>query len=160
MALTQRQKAFAKHLALGLTATEAARAAGYSDSSPQGLRVGASRLQHHPDIQREAHAQRERRLQGTMASKALATLEHVLDSPDSPAAAKVQAARWILEASGHGIEAAKLLHRIGDADERVVSQLSAADLEALVLAATDKVRFERAAAIEAEVIVSIDDVEE
>jgi hypothetical protein len=87
-----------------------------------------------------------------LAQKALAALEYVLDAPEVPAAAKVQAARWVLEAGGHGIEAKKLLHRIGEGDETVVSQLNAGDLERLVLVAADRVRFERQALVEAEVI--------
>jgi hypothetical protein len=164
MSLTKKQQAFAKGIALGLTATEAARAARYSDSSPHALRVGASRLQHHPDVQREAFMQRERRLQGPLAQKALAALEHVLDSEESPAAAKVQAARWILEAGGHGIESRRLEARIGDSDARPPHLMTLEALEAAAGLALHHVQLERdkealAAAIEAEVIVPAEDAE-
>jgi hypothetical protein len=157
MPLTKKQKAFAKHLALGATATEAARAAGYAESSPHALRVEASRLQHHPAVQREAFLQRERRLQGALAQKALGALEHVLDNADAPAAAKVQAARWILEASGHGIESRRLEARVGDDDERQPHRMTLEALEAAAGIAMQHVLNERekaaqAAALEAEIV--------
>lgn len=152
--LTQKQKEFARCLALGMNATQAAKAAGYADNSSQALRTQASRNNALPAVQAEAHAQREKLLTGVLASKAIAALEFVLDSPDSPAPAKVAAARFVLEAAGHGLEAKKLLHRIGEGDDRAVSQLSAADLERLVLMAAEQVKFERAAAIEAEILPS------
>lgn len=140
-----------------MNATEAARAAGYADSSPHALRVEASRLQHHPDVQREAFLQRERRLQGPLASKALASLEGVLDSPDSPAAARFAAARWILEAGGHGIESRRLEARIGDADEQAPHRMTLEALEAacgiaLAHCEAEREKEAQAAAIEAVIV--------
>lgn len=155
MPLTKKQKAFARNIALGLNATEAARAAGYADSSPHALRVEASRLQHHPDVQREAFLQRERRLQGPLAAKALASLEGVLDSPDSPAAARFAAARWILEAGGHGIESRRLEARIGDADERQPHRMSLEALEAAAGLAMQHVMEEREKAAQSAAIEAV-----
>jgi hypothetical protein len=147
--LTSKQRAFAKGVASGLPPASAARAAGYAEKSPHALQVQASRLTKHPEVQAAAHAEREKLISQT-AHRALACLASIIDNEAAQPAARVQASRWVLEAAGHGLEAAKLLHRIGEGDERAVSQLSAADLEALVVMAADKVRFERGQVIDAE----------
>ncbi len=164
MSLTRKQRDFARNLAMGMNATQAAKAAGYADNSSQALRTQASRLTQHQDVQREAHAQRERRLTGTLAQKALAALEGVLDDTAAPAAARVQAARWVLEASGHGIESRRLEARIGDADEQAPSRMSLAALENAAGLALQHVMAERekdalATAIEAEIVSAEDEPE-
>jgi hypothetical protein len=150
--LTRKQKAFAEAKAQGHTATEAARLAGYAQTSRVSLAVQASRNGRLPEVQAEMRALREKEICGDLAGVALATLHSIMTDQDAPAPARVSASKWVLEAAGHGLEAAKLLARIGDGDEKSVSQLSAADLERLVMLATDKVRFERSAAIDAEIV--------
>jgi hypothetical protein len=157
MSLTPKQRRFAKNIAAGMGKSAAAAAAGYAQENPASLAVTACRMMKHPEILRAAHAEREARLAGPMASKALASLEGVLDSPDSPAAAKVAAARWILEASGHGIESRRLEARIGDADERQPHRMSLEALEAAAGLALAHVEAERekaaqAAALEAVIV--------
>ena len=152
MSLTQKQRAFAKNIAAGMGKSAAAAAAGYAKESPASLAVTANRMMKHPDILKAAHEERERRLAGPLAHKALAALEGVLDNPDAPAASKVQAARWILEAGGHGLESRRLLARVGEVDERTVSLLSVADLERLVSIGQDRVRFVKAGILEAELV--------
>ena len=147
--LTNKQRAFAAAKAEGLSAADAARKAGYAVESQQSLRVQASRNNANPEIQAEMRAIRERSI-SDLCTVALSTLADILQDQGAPAAARVSASKWVLEAGGHGIEAQKLLHRIGEGDERAVSQLSAADLEALVVMAADKVRFERGQVIDAE----------
>lgn len=149
--LTDKQRKFAEAKAQGMSAADAARVAGYASESQTALRVQASRNNHHPDIQAEMRAIRERAI-ADLATVALSTLADILQDQGAPAAARVSASKWVLEAGGHGIEAQKLLHRIGEGDERAVSQLSAADLEALVVMAADKVRFERGQVIDAEAV--------
>ena len=144
MALNTKQKRFAKNLAGGMSAADAARAAGYAQENTASLHVTASRMQKHPEIQKAAFAEREARLAGPLARKALACLEGVLDDENCPAAARVAAARWVLEAGGHGIESRRLTARSGEDMERSVSQLSLAALEVLAVAAERQVAFERA----------------
>lgn len=162
--LTKRQKKFAVNCALGMNATEAARAAGYADNNAQALRTQASRLTAHPDVQREAFLQREKRLQGTLAQKALAALEHVLETKEAPAAAKVAAARFVLEGCGHGIESRRLEARIGDADEIQPHRMSLEALEqaaglALAHVEAEREKAAQAAAIEAELVPADGDTE-
>lgn len=158
--MTKKQRAFSKALALGLNATECARVAGYSDNSPGALRQTASRTLALPEIQRAAHAEREKIICGGLAQAALGCLASIIGNEDAPAAARVAAAKWALEAGGHGLEARKLAARLGDDSERAVSQMTAADLERLVLLAEDKVRFERGAMVEAEIIDRADSADD
>jgi len=65
-------------------------------------------------------------------------------------AARVQAARFVLEAAGHGIENRRLLARSGDDDEKPLHQLSLQTLEALAHAAEIQVREARGTIIEVE----------
>jgi len=140
--LNHRQRKFAKLSAEGLPPVAAARAAGYVTSTPGSLAVQAHRLAHNPEVIAAAHQEREKLISQT-AHRALACLASIIDNEQAQPAARVAASKWVLEAAGHGLEAQKLLHRIGEGDDRAVSQLSAADLEALVVMAADKVRFER-----------------
>ena len=164
MSLTPKQRRFAKNIAAGMGKSAAAAAAGYAKDNPASLAVTACRMMKHPEILRAAHAEREARLAGPMASKALATLESVMDNPDAPAPAKVAAARWILEATGHGLESRKLEARIGDTDEHAPHRMTLEALEAAAGLALAHVEAERekaaqTAAIEAE-LVPADGVEE
>lgn len=135
MALTTKQQAFALAIAEGATATAAARMAGYADSSAQALRVGASRLANDSKIQQAVFQHRERRLQGPLASKALACLEGVMDDETAPPAARITAAKFILEAAGHGIENRRLAIRHPQENDRQLSDYTLAELEAMANAA-------------------------
>ena len=113
MPLTTKQQAFALAVAEGATASAAARLAGYAHTSPASLRVQASRLSSDPNIQKAIFEHRQRRLQGPLASKALACLESVMEDLAAPPAARVAAAKWTLEAAGHGVAAQSLKLRGG-----------------------------------------------
>lgn len=149
--LTSKQKAFAAAKAEGMTASAAARVAGYAETNKHALRVQASRNNYLPEVQAEMRSIREKKI-SDLATVALSTLASIMQDEAAPAPARVAASKWVLEAAGHGLEAQKLLHRIGEGDERAVSQLSAADLEALVIMAAEKVRFERGQVIDAETV--------
>ncbi len=133
MSLTSKQLAFVFAVGEGATASAAARSAGYAHGSSQSLRVQASRLSNDPQIQRAIFDHRQRRLQGTMASKALACLEGVVDDTAAPPAARIQAAKWILEAAGHGVAAQSLQLRGGlTSADKPMSEWSLAELEEMV----------------------------
>lgn len=91
----------------GVTATEAARRAGYS---PASARQTASQLLAQKSIQEAIRQEQFKHLNGTLASKALRTLERVIDDETAPHGARVQASIAILERSGmhHNIEADNL----------------------------------------------------
>ena len=137
---------------MGLNGTEAARAAGYSDNGAGSVRQAASRTLALPEVQRAAHTEREKMICGGLAQKALKCLEAIIDSDTAPAAAKFAASRWVLEAGGHGIEARRLAMRAGEDNERAPSQLTAADLERMVIKSIAEVDRIAAAIIDAEVV--------
>jgi hypothetical protein len=148
MPLTDKQARFAENLAAGMTATDAARAAGYLTSSPQSLRVTASRLTSLPSIQQAVFQHRERRLQGPLASMALACLEGVMQDLAAPPAARIQAAKFILEAAGHGLENRRLSARHPDDIEKGISNFTLAELEAMVAAAEERMNLAQGKVIE------------
>lgn len=157
MALTDKQKSFIAGITRGLTLTAAAREAGYSDASPHALRVAASRTMSLPEVQAAAHAAREKKLQGPLAEKAIACLESIITSETAPAASRVQASRWILEAGGHGIESRRLAARLDDGGDVAPHRMSLEALEVAAGLALRHVEQEReaaavAAAVEAEII--------
>ncbi|MDD2934309.1 MAG: terminase small subunit [Methylotenera sp.] len=87
----------------GVSGTEAARRAGYS---PASARQTASQLLAQKPIQEAVRQEQFKYLNGTLASKALKTLEQVIDDETAPHGARVQASIAILERSGihHNIE--------------------------------------------------------
>ena len=133
MALSEKQNAFARAFADGANQAQAARIAGYASTSNTSLSVQGCRLARDPQVQRAVHNYREARLSGPMASKALSCLESVMDDTAAPPAARLQAARWILEAAGHGVAAQSLQLRAGSVvADRPMSDWSLAELEAMV----------------------------
>jgi hypothetical protein len=105
--------------------------AGYADSSPASLRVQASRLSQDPKIKQAVFHHRERRLQGPLATKALACLEGVMDDLAAPPAARIQAAKWTLEACGFGVINRQLLARNPEDIDKGISNLTLEELEEL-----------------------------
>jgi len=87
----------------GVSGTEAARRAGYS---PASARQTSSQLLAQKAIQEAIRQEQFKYLNGTLASKALKTLEQVIDDESAPHGARVQASIAILERSGlhHNIE--------------------------------------------------------
>lgn len=101
--LTEQQATFVvNYVANGGNRQQAARTAGYSDP-----RTESYRLLNLPHIRQAITDERERVLNCELASKALATMSELLGE-DTPAQVRFQAARWVLEAVGHGIDSGTL----------------------------------------------------
>ena len=81
----------------GVSGAEAARRAGYS---PVSARQTASQLLSQPNVQNAIRNEQFKFLNGQLASKALKALEAVIDDPEAPHGAKVQASIAVLERSG------------------------------------------------------------
>lgn len=121
--LTQMQRTFVATLVRqGCSPTQAARIAGYS--SP---RTAAYDLLRHPSVQTALAFERTRYISGELANVATSTLHAVMTDPDAPAAARVAAARTVLEMSGDLGRA-----RQEASDERALSELSADELGSLI----------------------------
>lgn len=106
--LTALQNSFIQAIVYdGVSGTEAARRAGYS---PASARQTASQLLSTEHIQRSIKNEQFKYLNGTLASKALKTLESIIDDVNAPSSAKVQASIAILERAGihHDTQANRL----------------------------------------------------
>lgn len=122
--LTQRQRDFVAILVRrGCTQTEAAREAGYS--SP---RTAAHDLLKMPHVQAAIQFETFRYIQCEMVGLATATLREVMADEDSPAAARVAAARTVLEASGEIGKGRKA----GLDEDRPMSNLDAEELSRMI----------------------------
>lgn len=130
--LTPKQRAFISVLVRnGCTPTQAARDAGYSDA-----KTSAYDLLRLPHISAAVRMERERYISGELANVATGTLQAILTDKDAPAAARVQAARTVLEMSG---EIGR--NKRSSDDERPLSEMSAEELAGLI----DKWQAEKAA---------------
>ena len=135
MALTKKQADYALAIAEGASSKQAAVVAGYSYISEASIRTQASRLANDPNIQQAISEHRQRRLNGPMASKALACLEGIMDDLAAPPAARVAAAKWVLEAAGLGLENRRLVARHPEDTGRGISAMTLGELEELVASA-------------------------
>jgi len=134
--LTPKQRAFVGALVRnGCTATKAAEIAGYSVARQAGYE-----LQQLPHVQAAIRLERERYISGELANVATGTLHAILTDKQAPAAARVQAARTVLEMSGEiGRNKSKA------DDDRPLSEMSAEELAGLI----DKWQAEKAALAQA-----------
>lgn len=130
--LTPMQREFVQTLVrTGCSFTEAARQAGYADP-----KVSSFNLRQLPHVSAAIRLERERYISGELANVATGTLHAILTDKEAPAAARVQAARTVLEMSG---EIGR--HKRSSEDERPLSEMSAEELAGLI----DKWQAEKAA---------------
>lgn len=130
--LTPMQRAFVTAIVRnGVNPTKAAEMAGYSTPRTAGFDV--MRL---PHVHAAIRLERERYISGELANVATGTLQAILTDKEAPAAARVQAARTVLEMSG---EIGR--HKRSSEDERPLSEMSAEELAGLI----DKWQAEKAA---------------
>jgi len=99
--LTEQQAAFVLHFtstsgAIG-NATEAARRAGYSERTAREIGYQLLRKPHVRDAVDEANREM---LSGTIATKAVALLERVLDDEEAPLKVRLEAAKTVLDRAG------------------------------------------------------------
>lgn len=121
--LTPMQRAFVGNLVRnGCTPTQAARDAGYSIA-----KVAAFDLLRLPHVATAVRMERGRYISGELANVATGTLRAILVDSTAPAAARVQAARTVLEMSG------EIGRNKTTADEdRPLSELSAEELTRMI----------------------------
>lgn len=130
--LTPKQRAFVLQLVrTGTNPTNAAREAGYSDAG-----TSAYDLMRLPHVAAAIRLERERYVSGELANVATGTLHAILVDKAAPAAARVQAARTVLEMSGEIGKAKRSAE-----DERPLSEMTAEELAGLI----DKWTAEKAA---------------
>lgn len=126
------QDQFIHHIVYdGVSGSEAARRAGYSHAS---ARQTASQLLATPHIQAAIRNEQYKHLNGTLASKAIKTLETIMDDPNSPASARVDCAKTILDRSG--LIAPKSL-AISPFDNKAVHEMNRDELESFIAKTKD-----------------------
>ena len=84
-------------VANGGNATQAAIAAGYS---PTSARQQAYKLTRNATVQRLIREEQQRLIGGRLCSKALQVLEQIMNDPESPVGARVDACKTILDRGG------------------------------------------------------------
>ncbi|PYG00750.1 terminase small subunit [Thioalkalivibrio sp. ALE21] len=126
--LTEKQERFVHaYVQNGGDGRRALEAAGYNYKDPaQGVRE-LTRQRH---VKAALQKERERQITGRVANKALRTLEDLMDSEDTPAPVRFQAARFSLQMAGHDAGP----NARGDHD-RPLNELSVEELQQIVLEA-------------------------
>jgi hypothetical protein len=125
-ALNESQSVFVReYVANGGDRQKAARLAGYSDPRTEGYR-----LLNTQKVRDAIRLEQERVLACEGGSKALAAMMTLLGD-ETPHSVRFQAARWILEAAGHGM-AANPAGVWGSPREKPLSEMDSGELEEFV----------------------------
>ena len=134
--LTDKQRLFVEaYLANGAKRKLAAISAGYTNPETEGWR-----MMKNPAVLQAIREGREELISGEMSGIAMGTLKQIMLDTAAPPAARVAAAKWTLEAAGHGIAAQALKQRGGlDLTDKNLSDMSLAEIEELVAAQLAKV---------------------
>lgn len=122
--LTEMQTQFVRvYVRNGGNAKEAQAEAGYSPDPARRWE-----LMNNPAV-REAIRVEQSKAVAEGASVAWGVMRELMTDPVAPAPVRFQAAKWTLEASGHGLAAAALMLKAGDGQEKPLSEMSVAELE-------------------------------
>jgi len=125
--LTDQQARFVEHfVAQNGNAAEAARRAGYADAS---ARTSAYRLLRTPEV-RGAIRERMSATLAVLGHKALGVIEQILDDPGAPAGVRLDAAKTALDRCG--FPALRSPAALETSDGKLLSEMSIAELEAIV----------------------------
>lgn len=125
--LTDKQEEFVKqYFANGGNATKAALDAGYA-YPPQD----AWRLMRNQAVKNAINqAVGERVATGSVI--AWGVLEEIMQDREAPPAVRLGAAKWTLEASGHGLAAEAVRAKLGGSDSKSLSEMSLEEMEEFV----------------------------
>ncbi len=127
MKTTDLQDKFVYHLVYdGVSGTEAARRAGYS---PASARQYSSTLLATPHIQTAIRDEQYKYINGTLASKAIKTLEAIMNDENAPAGARVDCAKTLLDRAGVIAPKSVVMSPFSDTP---VHEMTNSQLEALI----------------------------
>lgn len=119
-AISAQQEAFvAAYVANGGNADAAAKTTGYAD--------GPALLKNHK-VRQAIEIKRDTEIKTGGASKAWEVMQSLLTDPAAPAQVRFQAARWTLEASGHGLSAIAAAIHMGNRGKKDQHEMSVSDL--------------------------------
>lgn len=118
--LTPQQRTFVAEFVSGNgDKTRAARIAGYADPGREVFRLLSN-----PNVLKAVHDARARLLDGDLATVALSTMRDLMDKKN-PGNVRFQAAKYILDAAGHGAKS-------DEGRERPLNEMSADELSAFI----------------------------
>lgn len=123
-ALSEAHQAFVDaYVANGGNALQAATAAGLTN--------GSTLLMNHK-VRQAIELKRDTEIKTTGATKAWEVMQNLLTDPAAPAQVRFQAARWTLEASGHGLSAIAAAFHMGKAARKEQHEMSVSELQEMV----------------------------
>lgn len=123
-ALSEQQQRFVDaYVRNGGNADAAAKAAGYAN---------ASNLLAHHKIRQAVELKRDLEIKTTGATLAWQVMQGLLTDPAAPAQVRFQAARWTLEASGHGLSAIAAALQMGKAGKKEQHEMTVSELQEMV----------------------------
>lgn len=121
--LNAQQEAFVEaYVANGGNAKAAARQAGYDESNGNLL------LKNHK-VREAIELKRDTDIKTNGATQAWQVMQSLLTDPSAPAQVRFQAARWTLEASGHGLSAVAAALAVGNRGKKDLHDMSVSELQ-------------------------------
>jgi len=134
--LTEQQTEFVRQMIVnGGNEHNAAKAAGYDADY---IKTAVYRLRRNPKVVDALRRERENWIQTTGGSLAIKTLEALMIDPAVSGQVRFQAAKFTLEAAGHGIQVQKLQLGLPDPD-KPLSDMSLTELEAFLKAGSSAI---------------------
>ena len=123
-ALSAKQRIFVSmYVANGANSAEAAREAGLP---PHHKELDNHLVRQAIELRRDLH------IKTAGATQAWAVMQTLMADPGSPAQVRFQAARWTLEASGHGLAAIAAALHMGRSSDKDQHEMSVSELQELV----------------------------
>ena len=127
--LTEQQLAFVEaYVGNGGDAKAAAKAVGFDDPTAAAKQALAD-----PRVREQVELKRDVDIKTAGATKAWQVIEQLMTDPAAPAQVKFQAAKWTLEASGHGLSAVAASLQLGlKKTNKPLSEMSVSELEEFI----------------------------
>ena len=118
-----------EYVSNGGDAMAAAKAVGFDDPKAAAKEALAD-----PRVRQSIELKRDVEIKTMGATKAWQVIEQLMTDPASPAQVKFQAAKWTLEASGHGLSAVAASLQLGlRKSNKPLSEMSISELEEFVV---------------------------
>lgn len=149
--LTDKQALFVYNIVNGAkSGTDAARKAGYAESA---CRQVAFQLLDNPKVQSAIRREQFKLLGGTLASQAIGVLQAIMLDEDSPAGARVDCAKAILDRAGIVATAKPVMEQ----ETKKISEMSSEELIEFISDAKALMQAHKdAQAIEGEAVVTVE----
>lgn len=121
--LTEQQEIFVEeYVRNGGNAAAASKKSGYDESNGKHL------LKNHK-VREAIELRRDTEIKTTGATQAWQVMQSLLTDPAAPAQVRFQAARWTLEASGHGLSAVAAALAVGNRGKKDLHDMSVSELQ-------------------------------